>query len=281
MDYSNKTMMVTGANSGIGKVTALELAKTGARVVMICRDRERGHAAKNEIVSASGNKNVDLLIADLSSLAAIRNVVSEFLKKYDQLHVLVNNAGAIFSARKENVEGIEMTFAVNHLGYFRLTNLLLDTIRKSAPARIVNVASEAERFARLDLDDLQSTKRYRNFEVYGKSKLANILFTRELAKKLEGTRVTVNALHPGFVRTNFGQDRGKSFGSSVVKFIGGVLGVSPEKGAETSVYLALSPEVENITGKYFSNKKIITPVPDALDDNKAARLWEESEKLSK
>jgi NAD(P)-dependent dehydrogenase (short-subunit alcohol dehydrogenase family) len=281
MDYSGKTMMVTGANSGIGKVTALELAKTGARVVMICRDRERGNTAKNEIVSASGNKNVDLLIADLSSLAAIRNVVSEFLKKYDQLHVLVNNAGAIFSERKENEEGIEMTFAVNHLGYFRLTSLLLDTIKKSAPSRIVNVASEAERFVKFDLDDLQSTKRYRNFEVYGKSKLANILFTRELARKLEGTRVTVNALHPGFVRTNFGHDRGKSFGSSIVKFIGGVLGVSPEKGAETSVYLAVSPDVENITGKYFSNKKIITPVSDALDDNKAARLWEESEKLSK
>ena len=281
MDLKNKVIMVTGANSGIGKVTARELAKTGAQIIMVCRDRKRGTAARDEIIKASGNQRVDLLIADLASHTSIRDMVKEFHKKYNRLHVLVNNAGAIFSNRQENAEGIEATFALNHLGYFRLTNLLLDTIKKSAPARIVNVASEAERFARFNLDDLQSTEKYRSFDVYGRSKMANILFTRELAKRLDGARVTVNALHPGFVRTNFGKQRRKSFFSAVIKFASLFMAISPEKGAETSIYLATSPEVENITGKYFSAQKIIEPAADALNDEIARRLWEKSEKLNR
>jgi len=281
MDFKDKVIMVTGANSGIGKVTARELAKTNAQIIMVCRDKERGSAAQQELIKASGNERIDLLIADLASHASIRAMVKEFQKKYDRLHVLVNNAGCMFPTRRETAEGIEETFALNHLGYFRLTNLLLPMLKKSAPARIVNVASEATRFAHFDIDDLQSKKRFRSFEAYGRSKLANILFTRELAKRLDGTKVTVNCLHPGFVRTSFGTQQKKSVLSAIFKFMSLFMAVSADKGAETSIYLAASPDVENITGKYFSSKKIIEPAVDALDDKLALRLWEESEKLDK
>jgi NAD(P)-dependent dehydrogenase (short-subunit alcohol dehydrogenase family) len=283
MDRSmvGKVCMVTGANSGIGKITALELAKQGATVVMVCRSRERGEAAQQEILTESGNDKVDLLLADLSSMASARSMVAAFKAKYDRLDVLVNNAGALFSEWKESADGLEMTFALNHMGYFVPTVLLLDTLKASAPARIINVSSDAHRTGRVDFDDLQSKRRYSSFPAYAKSKLENVLFTVELARRLEGTDVTVNALHPGFVRTNFG---GNSTGNGIVTFLFRLLikffAISPEQGAETSIYLATSPEVEGVTGKYFDKKKAVEPASQAKNVEAARRLWEESERIA-
>jgi NAD(P)-dependent dehydrogenase (short-subunit alcohol dehydrogenase family) len=283
MDQSmrDKVCMVTGANSGIGKVTALELAKGGATVVMVCRSRERGEAAQQEIIAESGNDNVDLLLADLSSLASARAMVDEFKSKYDRLDVLVNNAGALFSERKESADGLEMTFALNHMGYFLPTVLLLDMLKASAPARILNVSSDAHRNGRIDFEDLQSKRRYSSFPAYAKSKLENVLFTVELARRLAGTGVTANALHPGFVRTNFG---GNTVGGGIVTFLFRLLvkliAITPERGAETPVYLATSPAVEGVTGQYFNKKKAVEPARQARDGETARRLWEESERLA-
>jgi NAD(P)-dependent dehydrogenase (short-subunit alcohol dehydrogenase family) len=278
---AGKVCMVTGANSGIGKVTALELARRGATVVMVCRSRERGEAAQQEILAESGNDQVDLLLADLSSMASARSMVDEFKGKYDHLDVLVNNAGALFSERKESADGLEMTFALNHMGYFVPTVLLLDTLKASAPTRIINVSSGAHRSGRIDFNDLQSQRRYSSFPVYAKSKLENVLFTVELARRLEGSGVTVNALHPGFVRTNFG---GNTVGGGIVTFLFRLLvkliAITPEQGAETSIYLATSPEVEGVTGKYFAKKKIVEPARQAKDVGSARRLWEESKRLA-
>jgi NAD(P)-dependent dehydrogenase (short-subunit alcohol dehydrogenase family) len=282
MDQSmtGKVCMVTGANSGIGKVAALELAKRGATVVMVCRSRERGEAAQQEILAQRGNDKVDLLLADLSSMASTRAMVDEFKSKYDRLDVLLNNAGALFSKREESADGLEMTFALNHMGYFLPTVLLLDTLKASAPARIINVSSNAHRTGRVDFDDLQSERNYSSFPVYAKSKLENVLFTVELARRLAGSGVTANALHPGFVRTNFG---GNTVGGGIVTFLFRLFvkffAISTEQGAETSVYLATSPEVEGITGHYFAKKKAVEPARQAKDMETARRLWEESERI--
>jgi NAD(P)-dependent dehydrogenase (short-subunit alcohol dehydrogenase family) len=276
-----KVCIVTGANSGIGKVTALELAKQGATVVMVCRSRERGEAAQQEIMTESGSETVDLLLADLSSMASARSMVDEFKRKYDRVDVLVNNAGALFSERKESADGLEMTFALNHMGYFLPTMLLLDMLKSSAPARIINVSSDAHRNGRIDFNDLQSKRRYSSFPAYAKSKLENVLFTVELARRLAGSGVTVNALHPGFVRTNFG---GNTSGGGIVTFLFRVfvkfVAISTERGAETAVYLAISPEVEGVTGQYFHKKKAVEPALQAKDMQIARRLWEESERLA-
>ncbi len=277
---TSKTIAITGANSGIGYVTALECAKKGAHTVLICRNKERGEAARDSIRSASGNDRVDLLVADLSSLVSVRDLAREFASKYERLDVLVNNAGAIFNKRLVNEEGIELTFATNHLGYYRLTLLLLDLVKKSAPSRIVNVSSEAHRFVTGDPDDFQSTRSYSAFGAYGKSKCANILFTRELSRRLEGSNVTVNCLHPGFVKTNFGRDRANP-GSGIMNAAISLFAITPEKGAETSVYLATSDEVEQTTGEYFINKKIARPSKIALSIDLSKRLWEISEELSR
>lgn len=278
---AGKVCMVTGANSGIGKITALELAKRGATVVMVCRSRERGEAAQKEIIAQSGNDQVDLLLADLSSMASARAMVDKFKANYDRLHVLVNNAGALFAERQTSADGLEMTFALNHMGYFVPTVLLLDTLKASAPARIINVSSDAHRAGRVDFDDLQSKRKYSSFPVYAKSKLENVLFTVELARRLQGTGVTVNALHPGFVRTNFG---GNSAGNGVVTFLFRLLiklfAISPEQGAQTSIYLAASPEVAGVTGKYFDKKKAVDPTPQAKNLEIARRLWGESERIA-
>ncbi|MBX2996984.1 MAG: SDR family oxidoreductase [Caldilineaceae bacterium] len=283
MEHSmaGKVCMVTGANSGIGKITALALAKRGATVVMVCRSRERGESAQREVVAESGNDKVDLLLADLSSMASARAMVDAFKAKYDRLNVLVNNAGALFAERQESVDGLEMTFALNHMGYFLPTVLLLDTLKASAPARIINVSSGAHRAGRVDFDDLQSQRKYSSFPVYAKSKLENVLFTVELARRLEGTGVTVNALHPGFVRTNFG---GNSTGNGIVTLLFRLFvkffAISPDKGAETSIYLATSPDVEGVTGQYFDKKKAAEPASQAKNMETARRLWQESERLA-
>src|SRR5256714_8787580 len=274
-----KICMVTGANSGIGKATALALAQMGATVVMVCRDRARGEEARSEITTKSRNNAVDLLQADLSSQESIRQLVEHFKQRYTQLHVLINNAGAAFPGRRETVDGLEMTFAVNYLAPFLLTNLLLDKLKASAPTRIVNVSSGSHQSGYIKMDDLVLEKGYRLMRAYGQSKLALVLFTYELARRLQGTGVTANCLHPGFVATNIGQNGVGSVGRSIVKLIFSRLGISPEEGAKTSIYLASSPEIEGVTGKYFAKSIPVRSAPISYDETLQGQLWDESVKL--
>lgn len=273
-----KVCIVTGANAGIGKETALGLAEKGATVVMVARSRERGEAARGEIQAESGNENVDLMLADLSVQEEIYELAQAFHNKYDRLDVLVNNAGAFFMNRQESADGLEMTFALNHMGYFILTNLLLDMLKAGAPARIVNVSSGAHHGASIDFDDLQHEESYSGFDVYGESKLMNILFTYELARRLEETGVTVNCLHPGFVGSNFAKNNGLL--ARIAMTVLHLFARSSEKGAETPIYLASSPEVEDVSGKYFMDKEPKRSSRASYNEDTARRLWEVSESLT-
>ncbi len=273
-----KVCMVTGATSGIGKATALGLAQMGATVVMVSRDRARGEAAQSEIKTKSGNNAVDLLIADLSSQQSIRQLAENFKRNYTQLHVLINNAGVFMLTRRETVDGLEMTFAVDYLAPFLLTNLLLDVLKASAPARIVNVSSESHEAGYIKMDDLQAKKGYRPMRVYGQAKLALVLFTYELARRLQGTGVTANCLHPGFVATNFAQRDLWPIARTAAKLVL-FFGISPEEGAKTSIYLASSPDVEGVTGKYFVKSIPKRSTPISYDESLQQQLWEESAKL--
>lgn len=275
---ASKIIIITGANAGIGKVTARELAKTGATIIMVCRSQERGGKALAEVKSASGNEQVHLMLCDLSSQASIRTLANEFLQRFERLDVLVNNAGAVFNKRIESVDGYEMTFALNHMGYFLLTKLLLERLKASAPSRIVNVSSMAHQVPQVSFDDLQRTRNYRLFNVYGETKLMNILFTYELARRLEGTGVTVNALHPGFVRTNFGRSTTGLLGKLMMPIVQ-LMAINEDKGAETSIYLASSPEVEGVTGKYWDEKKAISSIDHSYDEAIQKRLWDVSEAM--
>lgn len=268
-----KICLITGANSGIGKATALGLAKMGATVVLVSRDRARGEQAQSEIKAQSGNPNIDLLLADLSSQQSIRQLADDFKQRYSQLHVLINNAG-VFSPRKRlTVDGVDMVFAVNQLAPFLLTNLLLDVLKASAPARIVNVSSGSHEANYLKLDDLQSEKHYRSMRAYGQSKLALVLFTYELARRLEGTGVTANCLHPGFVSTNIAQ-RGLPPPVRLLAKPIFLFGMSPEQGARTSIYLASSPDVEGVTGKYFVKSVPKQSAPLTHDESLQHKLWQ-------
>ena len=276
---AGKVCMVTGANSGIGKATALGLANIGATVVMVCRSQERGEAALTEIKQKSSSDRIFLLLADLASQAAIRRLAEDFKSQYSALHVLINNAGIIPRKRQVTVDGFETQFAVNHLAPFLLTNLLLDTLKSSAPARIVTVTSDMHRGASISFDDLQSVGSYRPVRVYSETKLANVLFTYELARKLQGTKVTANCLHPGMVATKLLAD---GIGiprplTSTTKLIGS----SPEKGAKTSIYLAASPEVEGVSGKYFVRQNPVESSQISYDQSLAGRLWTKSAELTK
>ncbi len=265
-----KICMITGVNSGIGKATAKGLAEMGATIIMICRNKERGEKAQKEIIELTGNKEVDLFLCDLSSQESVRKLVEEFKNKYQYLHVLINNAGVMLSKRTLSVDGVEMNFAVHHLAPFLLTNLLLDILKKSAPSRIINVTSAAHRMAKMDFDDLQSeNKKYRLFKVYGVSKLAAMLFTYELSRRLENTSVTVNAVHPGVVNTNLSRDH-SAFSRGFAK----LFFKSPEKGAETSIYLASSIDIEGVTGKYFIKKEPKESSEESYNEEYAKRLWE-------
>ncbi len=278
-DMSGKTVVVTGANAGIGFATAESLARAGATTVVTARDQARGTAAVADLAARTGG-DVQLVLFDLASLASVRAGAAELAARFGRIDVLVNNAGLVLSERRESVDGYEMTFAVNHLGPFLLTTLLLD--RLVAPARVVNVASTAHNQARkgLPFDDLQNAShRYAPMRVYGQSKLANILFTTELARRLAGTGVTANCLHPGTVATSYGRDGDATgvlaFGLKVIKpFI-----LSPAKGAATSVYLASSPEVATVSGEYFVKCRPKKPSAAARDAEAAARLWAVSEEL--
>jgi len=278
-EYMNgKICLVTGGTNGIGKATAQALAQMGATVVIVGRDAQKAARVTGEIRAASGNQNVDWLLADLSSQQDIRRLAAEFKTKYPHLHVLLNNAGGTFSIRQLSVDGIEMTFALNHLAYFLLTNLLLEPMVASAPARIINVSSDAHSGGKIDFENLQGERSYSSFGPYGNSKLANILFTTELARRLEGTGVTANALHPGLTSTGFGQNNP----GLLMKIMGAVIPLvarSPKKGAETSIYLASSPEVQSITGKYFVNCKVTQPASQATDRAVAKRLWDISAEM--
>jgi len=275
---TKKIILVTGATNGIGKVTATELAQMGATVVIIGRNPQKTENVVLEIQkSLNGIGKVDSIIGDLSSLKDIRQVAEKFLSKYDRLDVLVNNAGGFFSRRLESVDGYEMTLALNHLNYFYLTDLLLNVLKSSSPARIVNVSSSAHYGSRIKFNDLQREKFYNGWRVYSESKLMNINFTRVLAQRLQGSGVTANALHPGFVATNFGH--GEGIIDWGIKISQSLLAISPQEGARTSFFLASSNEVEGISGKYFTNCREQRPSRAALDDKSAIRLWEISEDL--
>jgi NAD(P)-dependent dehydrogenase (short-subunit alcohol dehydrogenase family) len=271
MTMDGRICLITGGTSGIGKSTAQELARLGATVIIVGRDAQKTAQVVAEIRAASGNKNVDSLLADLSSQQEVRNLAIEFKRKYTHLHVLLNNAGAIFMQRQLSVDGIEMTFALNHLAYFLLTHLLLDMMKASAPARIISVASDAHSGGKIEFDNLQGERNYGS-NAYGNSKLANILFTMELARRLEGTGVTANALHPGLVSTGFGQNN-PGLLIKIIRAVVPFIARSPEKGAETPIYLASSPAVENISGKYFYDSQVIPPAPHATDMAVAGKLW--------
>jgi NAD(P)-dependent dehydrogenase (short-subunit alcohol dehydrogenase family) len=279
-DMTGKTVVVTGGSSGIGLETAVALAQKGAKVVITARDPDKGRAATETIRQRSGGQ-CDLVLFDLSLMSSVRSGAAELLRTTDRIDVLVNNAGLVLSSRVETPDGFESTLAINHLGPFLLTNLLLDRLVSSAPARIVNVSSTAHSSAKrgLDFDDLQSRNGYRAMKVYGETKLANIYFTTELARRMESKGVTANSLHPGLVRTGYGRDGDTSgvlaFGIRLaVPFM-----ITPPQGALTSVYLASSPEVEGVTGKYFVKCKEHSTSRAAGDADAARRLWDESEKL--
>ena len=272
-----KVALVTGGTSGIGKATAMALSAMGADVVVVGRDRERGERAAAEIRAQTGGR-VDLALADLSSQAEVRALAEEFKRRYDRLDVLVNNAGLVQSTRTETVDGLESTFAINHLAPFLLTNLLLDMLKGSAPSRVVTVSSEAERWGNIDFDDLQSKKKYRGFPVYGMTKLANIMFTYELAERLKGTGVTATCMHPGAVNTRFGTN---NRGPMTILFRAFKPFMrTPEQGADTVIWLAASPEAEGASGRYYSDRKPLEPKKVANDPAARRRLWEESERLT-
>lgn len=264
----NKIVFITGATSGIGKETAIGLAKLGATIVFTTRDLQKGKLTKNEIINTSNNNKVDFLYCDLASFDSIHSCCDEFKTKYNQLHVLINNAGVWNFKRKISKDCIEETFAVNYLAPFLMTNLLLDLLKKSSPSRIINVSSMLHS-GMINFDDIEFKKSYSGIKAYAQSKLALILFTKLLTKKLESTGVTVNCLHPGMVRTNLGHGAG-FFSSSFFR----LFGKDPKKGAETSIYLAISPDVENITGKYFVDRKIKQSSAESNDMALAKKLWD-------
>lgn len=278
MNMQGKVCLITGATNGIGKATALALARMGATVVIVGRNPAKCAAVVGEIQHLSGNDAVEALVADLSIMAEVRQVAEQFKAKYQKLHVLVNNAGGAFGKRQVTSEGFERTFALNHLNYFLLTSLLLDTLKASAPARIVNVSSDAHKRAHLDFDDLQSEKGSFVFNAYGRSKLAVVVFSYELARRLSGTGVTCNVLHPGLVRTGFASNLG-AVPSAAIGFFMRFVGLTPEQGAQTSVYLATSPAVENVTGKYWEKSKEMPSGRAAYDEATWTRLWEDSDKM--
>ncbi len=280
---NGKICMVTGATSGIGEVTAQALAQMRATVIVVGRNAEKSAATVNRIKQQTGNPAVEFLLADLSAQAQIRELAQQFKRKYSRLDVLVNNAGAWLTKYQESVDGIEMTFALNHLGYFLLANLLLDTLKTSAPARIINVSSYGHKAGRMNFEDLQFRQRYDGMQAYRQSKLANILFTYELARRLAGTGVTVNVLSPGLVATNFGLNNfGLNDGwlKSLLRRAYALVAISPEQGAQTAIYLATSSKVDGVTGKYFVKEKEAQTSPASHDRAAARRLWQLSEAMT-
>jgi NAD(P)-dependent dehydrogenase (short-subunit alcohol dehydrogenase family) len=274
-----KVVVITGATSGIGRVAAEKLAGMGARLVLVARDKARGEATLATLRQSGPDQPHTVHYADLSRIAEMKRVAAEIAAAESRIDVLINNAGALFGSRQVTDDGLELTFATNHVAYFVLTHGLRERLRAAAPtARVINTASDAHRGNKLDFEDLQSSKTYSGFKVYGRSKLANILYTRELGRRWAGSGVTANSLHPGFVATRFGDQSGGML--SVGVRIAKAFAISEEKGAETIIYLASSDEVANVNGKYFYKCRVATPTPEAQDDEAAKRLWAETEKLA-
>lgn len=274
-----KTVLITGATSGIGKATAIGLASMGARVGITGRDRSRAEAAAIEIIRESLNPAVDVFVADLSSQAEVRRLAGEVLAAYPRLDVLINNVGGYWDTRHVTADGLEHTFALNHLAPFLLTDLLLERLKQSAPARVVTVASGAHTGGLIDFDDLQGARSWSGSRAYDQSKLANVMFTHELASRLQGTGVTANALHPGVVRTSFGAEDPGLVQRLIVPFVRGFMR-TPALGAATSIHLASAPELERVTGQYFADRKPKRSSKASYDDAVAARLWKVSADLA-
>ena len=268
-----KIVLVTGATNGIGLVTARELSRMGALVTIVSRNAEKCAAVAASIYTETG-KGIEFIAADLSTLEGIWQAADNFKKTHNQLHILVNNAGGFFIKRIVTPDGYEKTLALNHLNYFMLTLMLLDLLKGSAPARVVNVASGSHVGAKIDFDDLQEENHYGGFRAYGQSKLANILFTYELARRLDKTNITVNALHPGYVDTGIPLSSG--FPGNIAKEFARFFAKKPEVGALTSIYLATSPEVEGVTGKYYIDCKQVNSSPESYDQSTAEKLWQVS-----
>jgi NAD(P)-dependent dehydrogenase (short-subunit alcohol dehydrogenase family) len=281
MSMQGKVVVITGSNDGIGKETAVGVAAQGATTVLACRNQNKADAAAVEVRQRTGNDDVEVVALDLADLASVRAAAGEILARWGRLDVLINNAGGIWTERQETAQGFEQTFGVNHLGHFLLTGLLLARITASAPSRIINLTSVGHHAAwrGMRFEDLQGEKGYAAMDAYGRSKLANILFTRELAARVKGTGVTVNAVHPGPVRSGFGMDGDMGglmgLGNRLIR----PLEISPSAGAKTSVYLATSPEVEGETGRYWVRRKPGHMSRQARSDAEAQRLWSESERL--
>lgn len=287
-----KVVVVTGGTSGIGQVAAEKLAGMGARLVLVARDRRRGEAAMARLAECGPGLAHSIHYADLSRLREMKRVGAEIATHESRIDVLINNAGAMFNSRRVTEDGLELTFALNHMSYFVLTHFLRERLVRSAPARVVNTSSDAHKTFAFDPDDLQSVRGYHlrftealryggagGFKVYGRSKFANILFTRELARRLSGTGVTANCLHPGFVATRFGDESG-GWIAYMVRFWKKMFAIPPEEGAGTLVYLASSPEVAQVTGQYFVKCRPTAPTPQAQDDSTAAHLWSETARLA-
>lgn len=276
---AEKICLVTGATSGIGKVTAQSLAKQGAKVIIVSRSKEKCASTVEEIKKLTANSEVDFIAADLTSQKEIHKLAKQFTGSYPRLDVLVNNAGGLFLSRELSPNNIEMTWALNHLNYFLLTNLLIDSLKASQAARVVNVSSVAHENGNIDFENLQGEKKYSGWGAYCQSKLANVLFTYELARKLSKTKITANALHPGVVGTNFGINNKGLIGKLIQLYLK-IFSISDKEGAETSIYLASSTEVQVVTGKYFIKKKQHNSKPISYDEGIAKRLWQLSKELT-
>jgi NAD(P)-dependent dehydrogenase (short-subunit alcohol dehydrogenase family) len=277
-NMNGKVCLVTGATAGIGQATALLLAQQGATVVGVGRNPAKNEFSTQMIKEKSGSGSVEYLLADLSSQKEIRALAEQFLAKYDRLDVLINNAGATFGERLESVDGIEMTFALNHLGYFHLTALLSDILETSAPSRVINVSSSLHKFGKLNFDDIPFKDGYSRSKAYRRSKLANIAFTYELARHFSNQKITVNAMNPGLVATNVGESAG-GVSAKMKGLVDKIAGLTPEEGAQTIIYLATSPEVTGVSGRYFVKEKSIPSSKISYDLDFCRRLWDVSSEL--
>ena len=275
---NGKVCLVTGATDGIGKVSARVLAELGAKVIIVGRNPEKSAIVLAELRSISGNENIDLLMADLAVMQEVRDLAEQVISRYDRIDVLLNNAGGYFTKHEITSDGLEMTFALNHMSYFLLTNKLMELLKYSAPARIVNVSSDAHYGVDMEFENLNGEQEYKAWKAYQKSKLANVLFTYELLKKVPGN-ITVNCLHPGFVATNFGHNNGGFFGP-VLKIAQRISAINPEEGAKTSIFLCSAPEVKGVSGKYFYKCQPKTSSRESRNIDTGKRLWQISSDIA-